>query len=222
MKIRLLFLMLLIPVLICCETADPEPDHRSQYDRYDGYWIHYDTRYDMPCCPDDYFIVFHGRSAEKVMKAVEKEGFSCSTEPGFSSLAYRFDEEYPLYEDFSYMGYMDISGKGDVSKIPDVIFSNNLYQFDGRKIGHTFLFTVTYDKKNEKDEIARIVGYARERNLVPIGKGSVYAPLFLLACTDRSDGNPLEMCNWFMEETEFTYAEPMFVDEAFPLGPLPW
>lgn len=216
--LKILFFFLILTVLGCKKEVS-ETIRDPQFNAYDGYWVLGDSLYTMSVSPGDYYIIFKGNSTDKVMKAVQEEGFVIIEEPFFSSLAARFEEKYPLYEDFSYFGTMSIQGNGDISKIPDVIFSNHLYLFNGRKIGHTNLFTVGFNKDNQEDDIFRIVEYAHEHNLVPIGKGAVYVPIFLLACTNKSDGNPLEMCNWFMEETEFRDVTPGFIDEAFPFEP---
>lgn len=223
-----LYLLTLTAVVIGCSNTLEHPDNDNclegirqsgnpEYDQYDGYWIYGDETYDMPKCPNDYYVVFDGEETECVMQAIDNNGFTITDGPAYGSLAANFNEEYPLSDDFIYVGTMKVSGTGDIDKIPHVVFSNNLYEFDGRKIGSAFSFFVGYDKENENKQIEMIANFARERNLVPVGKVSKYNPIFCIYCTNASDGNPLEMCNWFMKETNFTYTEPGFKDEAFPI-----
>lgn len=226
--LKSLFVLTLVTVAVGCSNLLEHQNNNCsvgigqvgnpEYDKYDRYWIFGDQTYDMPQCPDDYYVVFDGEETECVIQSIKSNGFTVVEGPVYGSPAANFTEECPLHDDFIYIGAMKVNGKGDISKIPHVVFSNNLYEFDGRKIGSAYSLYIWYDKDKEDEQIELILTYAKERNLVPVGKISKYSPMFCVFCTNASDGNPLEMSNWFIEETCFTYAEPGFKDEAFPIS----
>lgn len=68
-----------------------------------------------------------------------------------------------------------------------------------------------YVKLKQKEDYDQLVRFATEHNVVIIKEGAL-SPWYVLACTEQSVGNALQMANLFYESSLFSVAEPEFIN----------
>ena len=110
--------------------------------------------------------------------------------------------------------WLYVSGTGEITQIPHILYCTNLYQLDDKGIfGVDNEFVVKYDGSiTTKDKIIEL---AKKHN-VQVGKTeerSRYGYCYIyLYCSKDSSGNAVEMANWFVERGGFLNTFPSLGD----------
>ena len=68
-----------------------------------------------------------------------------------------------------------------------------------------------YVKLKQKEDYDVLVRFATEHNVTIVKEGA-FSPWYVLACTEQSDGNALQMANLFYESSLFAVSEPEFIN----------
>lgn len=191
-----------------------EPAEVGTHGEYGTYYRGYDRFRYMPSVPTEYYLVFDSKMKQEILTELDKREFEVMEGPVYGSYEEIFSKGYTVPSEFKSLGAVTIKGKHSTSKLPGVIYINNLYYYFDDKIGRSMTFKVLYDIKDEENQIRQIEQYAQIHNLVPLGRGDTELPSFRLACTTKSAGNVLEMSNWFVEEGGFIHCEPDFMYES--------
>ena len=151
---------------------------------------------------DEHYVVFDSTYLEEVFDSLNKMGFSIISGP---------QETYynSVNDDFFVPDYMKkcmsvhIKGTGEISNIPQVVYSNNLYlNHVGSVEGASNTLNVYLGEYNDDSRYSSVFKFAENLNLVPYDYWPELRVMFI-ACTNASCGNPVEIANWFCEEAGY-------------------
>lgn len=202
-------LIALALVLFCCacEKKGTEPVLQDYYVFHDDYYTVDKEQFCLESLPDEHFLIIKEKDRETVINYLESKGFQITTEP--YKWVYYTSEEYDTAEILSKCVAFTVSGKGKLSSVPNVIYSNHLYRnAGGNTVGKTNTFLIKFTKNLRDIQLIKIPEYAEQHNLLLMG--DVSTEYFRIACTNETSGNCVEMANWFVEVAGFKSAEPEF------------
>lgn len=212
---RLLFFLTVFLALCGCRKADAQ-QHNQETDPFTDYVFHDDFFYEpyfedgkfylIPYLNESY-IRFETNHQTEVLNELLKRGFQLITEPVCEN--YIYNDALNIPENVKYGSVVSVKGYGNISDIPHVIYSHHLYHTESGEIfGRSNMFWVYYDIDNADSQIKSIMQYAEKHNIYPVNNHETFGNI-LIACTNMSSGNPVELSNWFVEVGGFAYAIPV-------------
>lgn len=191
----LLFTLILLGTL-GCEEAHQKDNYIMHDDFYYDIYS-YDGKQHLNPYTDEYYLRFETQHTTDVIKELTNRGFQMSEDPAVAT--YSFGDEYNIPEEIKYGSTISVKGKGKIEDIPNVIYSHHLYLTESGEIfGRSNLITVYYDVEQADEQIKSILRHAESLKIHPISNDSTFGTL-ILACTNHSSGNPIEIANWFVE-----------------------
>lgn len=191
-----LLLFTLLFLAVGCEQADQKDKYIMHDDFYYDIYS-YDGKQHLNPYTDEYYLRFETQHTTDVIKELTNRGFQMSEDPAVAT--YSFGDEYNIPEEIKYGSTISVKGKGKIEDIPNVIYSHHLYLTESGEIfGRSNLITVYYDVEQADEQIKSILRHAESLKIHPISNDSTFGTL-ILACTNHSSGNPIEIANWFVE-----------------------
>ena len=189
---RLVFYIFLL-LMTACEHTEVKAD----YVMHDYYYYTNDSKYYLSPYLDEHFIRFETQHTTDVIKELTNQGLQISEDPTIST--YNFGDEYIIPDEIKYGSTISVKGRGQIDDIPNVIYSHHLYITESGEIfGRSNFITVYYDVERTDEQIKSILRHAESLKIHPISNDSTFGTL-ILACTNHSSGNPIEIANWFVE-----------------------
>ena len=136
------------------------------------------------------------------------------------------DEQYVLFKPdtkagFDATSYIKTGVANDTSLMWGIQKKNVLASSDVKYVSPSYFIKsdssnmyVTerfYVKLKQKEDYDVLVRFANEHNVTIVKEGA-FSPWYVLACTEQSDGNALQMANLFYESSLFAVSEPEFIN----------
>lgn len=207
MKTRLLTLMSALFALMVITTSCGSDDDGPAENQY--YWFGHE-KVAIQEVKGKYRIAFHSVDKEKITSELAKHGLSLvDVETGTSYTSEGVTEEAKkLFKD-----YLTATVNGDYDKIKAIkpyTFSLLPYYTlmeDGRELIPYMTFNV---KLKDGVTLERLEILATDNNVVLVEKDMSIEDWYIMACTNDSKGNPVEMANLFYRSGLCEYSQPSF------------
>ncbi len=191
---------LLLFTLIFCAVGCEKTNQKDNYIMHDDFYYEIysnDGKQHLSPYTDEYYLRFETQHTADVIKELTNRGFQISEDPAVAT--YVFGDEYNIPDEIKYGSTISVKGRGLIDDIPNVIYSHHLYITESGEIfGRSNFITVYYDVERTDKQIKSILRHAESLKIHPISNDSTFGTL-ILACTNHSSGNPIEIANWFVE-----------------------
>lgn len=143
--------------------------------------------------PDHYGLVIEFDYKDVVINLLSERGFTVVRDIG--------KREFPL-ERSPYCYYLVVKGKGRIDDLPNIIFTNHMYDTGGDVVGVDPTFFIVTSGTTDEEE--RLMRYAKEHKVIfTDSRRTRHGTYYYFKCTNESSGNPTEMANWFLERGGF-------------------
>lgn len=204
---------LLLFILIGCEQVVSS----DEYVMHDDYFYTAEDKFYLESIDDEYFVIVKNDNKDKVINQLSMNGFVLTIEPyiwNIPQTAY-----YDSLNEILDCVVFTVRGNQDISKITDIVYSNNLYlTSSGEIIGDSIesnTLLVRMSQEDNSNQLNILKEYAIQHKYLIVEEMS--RGFVKLACTNRTSGNSVEMANWFIEVAEFETADPVLSQPEFEL-----
>lgn len=196
--------LVLAAILLAIGCSNPE----SEVFHDDYYYSDRDVKFQLQPSSDEYYLVVKTAMVESAVAELQSKGFEITEGPAGCEF---YHELFAVPEELTGCYSICVKGACALERVNvDFIYSNCLYYGEnGILCGKSNQFYVRYDPSDEAGQLKRIETYANQHHVHPLAVFSDLA-VIILACTDDSAGNPVEMANWFVETAGFPMAQPEY------------
>jgi hypothetical protein len=213
-------LVLVTVVGTACDNDEPTFDKDSDLSQYDDYFWLGGEKIPLQKVDGKFQVTFYSCNEAKLEEVLTKVGATLTDVAPEGDLSFSLSSDYlsPVAAEI-FTDYKTATIEGDYEKIaPALIFTiywapYYIIIYDDREVFVSFTFSVKFKPDTDLRQLEKL---AEENSVLILGEDT-WLGTHLLACTNLSNGNALEMANLFYESGLFEYSDPSLSGTIIPL-----